>query len=400
MAAIEQARRLGRRFLMVDNGLVVAGFYLVFPLIGLHFIEQLGWAAAAVGLALGLRQLSQQGLGLISGSLSDRFGAKPMIVAGMLLRAAGFAVMAYAHQPALLLLSCILSGLGGSLFEPARGALVVKLTRPSERNRFYALMMTQESAAGVLGALVGTALLACDFYWVAMGGCAVFVLAAALNALLLPPYRVAVRRTSAFRAMRTVLHDRPFLLLVLTLSGYYVMQVQLMLLLPVLVTQVAGSARAVGWLYGMDAVLALLLLYPLARLGERHASEEARIVFGVGVMASSLAALALTRGTVAVFALLGSFFIGSMVVEPAREALLARRVHPSARASYFGMSRIGLALGGLFGYTSGGALLDHARAADHAGLPWLVLGAIGASTAAALAWQFVGHARPASAVRA
>ena len=41
----------------------------------------MGWAALMVGIALGLRQLVQQGLGIFGGAIADRFGAKPMIVA-------------------------------------------------------------------------------------------------------------------------------------------------------------------------------------------------------------------------------------------------------------------------------------------------------------------------------
>ncbi len=71
-----------------------------------------------VGIALGLRQLIQQGLGIFGGAIADRFGAKPLIVIGMLMRAAGFACMALAHEPWLLWLACMLSGLGGTLFDP------------------------------------------------------------------------------------------------------------------------------------------------------------------------------------------------------------------------------------------------------------------------------------------
>lgn len=173
MAGAQRARRLGKQFLMMDHMLVVAGFYLVFPIIGLHFVGHLGWSAASVGLALGARQVAQQGLALFGGSLSDRYGARPLIVAGMLLRASGFALMAFAASPAWLLVSCVASGLGGSLFEPARGALAVKLTRPAERPRFYSQLMMQESVSAVAGALLGTMLLGVDFLWVGLGGCAV-----------------------------------------------------------------------------------------------------------------------------------------------------------------------------------------------------------------------------------
>lgn len=385
MATAARARRLGKRFLMADHLLVVAGFYLVFPVVALHFVGQLGWAAASVGLALGVRQVAQQGLSLFGGSLSDHFGAKPMIIAGMLLRALGFAAMAFASNPALLLLSCILSGLGGALFDPARAALVVKLTRPAERPRFYSLLMMQESVAAVTGALAGTMLLGVDFLWVGLGGCATFVLAALANAWLLPAYRVATPGTSAMTAMRIPLRDKPYMLLVLTLSGYYIMTVQLMLLVPVTLTELSGTPRTVAWMYAMDAVLALTLLYPMARLGERYLSLEARLLAGIGVMCCAVLAMAAARGLAPMFICIATFYTGSLVAEPARESLVSRHALPAARASYMGLSRFGLAVGGLFGYTAGGWLLDWSRALRTPSLPWLVLAAIGLLTLSVLA---------------
>ena len=118
MSRVSQARSLGKYFLLVDNMLVVLGFFVVFPLISIRFVDQMGWAALMVGIALGLRQFVQQGLGVFGGAIADRFGAKPMIVTGMLLRAAGFATMAVAQEPWLLWFSCFLSGIGGTLFDP------------------------------------------------------------------------------------------------------------------------------------------------------------------------------------------------------------------------------------------------------------------------------------------
>ena len=51
---VERARRLGRWFLALDSLLVILGFFVVMPMISLRFVDQLGWAAGVVGLALGL----------------------------------------------------------------------------------------------------------------------------------------------------------------------------------------------------------------------------------------------------------------------------------------------------------------------------------------------------------
>ena len=156
MSRVSQARSLGKYFLLVDNMLVVLGFFVVFPLISIRFVDQMGWAALMVGIALGLRQLVQQGLGIFGGAIADRFGAKPMIVTGMLMRAGGFAAMAVAHEPWVLWFSCILSGLGGTLFDPPRAALVVKLVRPHQRGRVLYKQKIQERPRPGICALRGT----------------------------------------------------------------------------------------------------------------------------------------------------------------------------------------------------------------------------------------------------
>ncbi|EMF8143955.1 multidrug efflux MFS transporter MdtH [Serratia marcescens] len=388
MSLVSQARSLGKYFLLLDNLLVVLGFFVVFPLISIRFVDQLGWAALIVGIALGLRQLLQQGLGIFGGAIADRFGAKPMIVTGMLLRAAGFATMAMADTPWILWFSCALSALGGTLFDPPRTALVIKLTRPHERGRFFSLLMMQDSAGAVVGALIGSWLLQYDFHFVCWVGAAIFVLAAGWNAWLLPAYRISTVRIPMKEGMLRVLRDRRFLTYVLTLTGYYMLAVQVMLMMPIVVNEIAGSPAAVKWMYAIEAALSLSLLYPLARWGEKHFRLEQRLMAGLLLMTLSLLPIGLATSLQGVFTLICCFYLGSIIAEPARETLSASLADPRARGSYMGFSRLGLALGGALGYTGGGWMYDTGRTMNMPELPWLLLGAVGFATLLALYWQF------------
>lgn len=388
MSLVSQARSLGKYFLLLDNLLVVLGFFVVFPLISIRFVDQLGWAALVVGIALGLRQLLQQGLGIFGGAIADRFGAKPMIVTGMLLRAAGFATMAMADEPWILWFSCALSALGGMLFDPPRTALVIKLTRPHERGRFFSLLMMQDSAGAVVGALIGSWLLQYDFHFICWVGAAIFVLAAGWNAWLLPAYRISTVRVPMKEGLLRVLRDRHFLTYVLTLTGYYMLAVQVMLMMPIVVNEIAGSPAAVKWMYAIEAALSLSLLYPLARWGEKHFRLEQRLMAGLLLMTLSLLPIGLATSLQGVFTLICCFYLGSIIAEPARETLSASLADPRARGSYMGFSRLGLALGGALGYTGGGWMYDSGRAMNMPELPWLLLGAVGFATLLALYWQF------------
>lgn len=388
MSLVSQARSLGKYFLLLDNLLVVLGFFVVFPLISIRFVDQLGWAAVVVGAALGLRQLIQQGLGIFGGAIADRFGAKPMIVTGMLMRAAGFATMAMADQPWILWFSCALSALGGTLFDPPRTALVIKLTRPHERGRFYSLVMMQDSAGAVIGALIGSWLLQYDFHFVCWVGAGIFVLAAGWNAWLLPAYRISTVRAPMKEGMMRVLRDRRFLTYVLTLTGYYMLSVQVMLMLPIVVNEIAGSPTAVKWMYAIEAALSLSLLYPIARWSEKRFRLEQRLMAGLLLMTLSLIPVGLATSLQGVFTLICCFYLGSIIAEPARETLSASLADPRARGSYMGFSRLGLALGGAVGYTGGGWMYDTGHAVGMPELPWILLGIVGMITLLALYWQF------------
>lgn len=311
MSRVSQARNLGKYFLLIDNMLVVLGFFVVFPLISIRFVDQMGWAAVMVGIALGLRQFIQQGLGIFGGAIADRFGAKPMIVTGMLMRAAGFAT-----------------------------------------------------------------------------GAVLFVLCAAFNAWLLPAWKLSTVRTPVREGMTRVMRDKRFVTYVLTLAGYYMLAVQVMLMLPIMVNDVAGAPSAVKWMYAIEACLSLTLLYPIARWSEKHFRLEHRLMAGLLIMSLSMMPVGMVSGLQQLFTLICLFYIGSIIAEPARETLSASLADARARGSYMGFSRLGLAIGGAIGYIGGGWLFDLGKSAHQPELPWMMLGIIGIFTFLALGWQF------------
>ena len=388
MSRVSQARNLGKYFLLVDNMLVVLGFFVVFPLISIRFVDQMGWAALMVGIALGLRQFVQQGLGIFGGALADRFGAKPMIVTGMLMRAAGFASMGIAHEPWVLWLSCFLSGLGGTLFDPPRAALVVKLVRPQQRGRFFSLLMMQDSAGAVIGALLGSWLLQYDFRLVCAAGAVLFILCALFNAWLLPDWKLSTVRAPVREGLQRVVQDKRFVAYVLTLTGYYMLAVQVMLMLPLMVNDIAGSASAVKWMYAIEAALSLTLLYPIARWSEKRFRLEQRLMAGLLLMTLSMLPIGMVGSLQQLFMLICTFYIGSIIAEPARETLGASLADPRARGSYMGFSRLGLAFGGALGYAGGGWFFDAGKAMGQPELPWAMLALVGLLTLMALFWQF------------
>ena len=73
-----------------------------------------------IGLILGLRTFSQQGMFIVGGALSDRFGAKIIILCGCVIRVAGYLLLAFGHALWPIILGACLTGIGGALFSPSK----------------------------------------------------------------------------------------------------------------------------------------------------------------------------------------------------------------------------------------------------------------------------------------
>lgn len=99
----------------------------------------------------------------------------------------------------------------------------------------------QDSAGAVIGALIGSWLLQYDFHYVCWVGAAVFIIAAICNAWLLPAYRISTIRTPIKEGMGRVLKDKRFVTYVVTLAGYFMLSVQVMLMFPIVVNELAGT---------------------------------------------------------------------------------------------------------------------------------------------------------------
>lgn len=62
------------------------GFYAVVPFLALFLRDDMLLSGGLIGLVLGLRTFSQQGMFIVGGALSDRFGAKIIILFGCMVR--------------------------------------------------------------------------------------------------------------------------------------------------------------------------------------------------------------------------------------------------------------------------------------------------------------------------
>ncbi len=383
MTLSRAARYRGLILLIVINFMMYAGFFMVIPLVSVHYVQTLGFAAVTVGIALALRQLVQQGVSVGGGVLSDRFGGRGLITAGVLVRAAGFASLAFATTPPLLFFAMLLSALGGALFEAPSRAGIAALTTEDERARAFSINGVGGGLGMVIGPFVGSLLLDFGFSAVALAAAACFALIGAMS-LLLPPIETATDRSRLGFGLGLALRDRPFLIFTALLMGFWFMWVQLTISLPLAGERLANAADAVRWIYGVNAGMTVVLQLPVIGFMERWLRPLSILILGIALMALGLGMVALADSFPFLIGCVIVFTLGTLLATPSQQSVTAALADPRALGSYFGVNALALAVGGGLGNLSGGLLVDLANALQAPALPWIAFAYIGLASAIGL----------------
>ncbi|MFE2988489.1 MFS transporter [Streptomyces sp. NPDC059262] len=406
----------GLQLLMVNQFGINLGFYMLMPYLADHLAHGLGLAAWAVGLVLGVRNLSQQGMFWLGGTLADRIGYKPMILTGCALRTGAFALLAFADTLPALITASAATGFAGALFNPAVRAYLAQGAGQRRVEAFAAFNVFYQAGI-LLGPLAGLALLTLDFRLVCAVSAAVFGVLAVVQARALPARRPGPdpQRTGGWRGIvsdwRTVARNRPFVLFSAAMAGSYLLAFQTYLALPLQARALVGddSGAVMGVVFAVSALVAVAGQLRLTDWARNRLDPPKAIAIGLAVMGSAFlpllpgphhsahglaAALGLGR-LVACAALLAA---GSALLYPFEMDTLVRLSGERLVATYYGAysTVAGIAVAG--GNLAVGALFDLATTLNAPWLPWTALTALGLGCAAALTGlRHTGHLQAAPA---
>ncbi|MFI7553214.1 MDR family MFS transporter [Micromonospora sediminimaris] len=405
-AALSQVGSFNRpiQLLLINQLTINVGFYMLMPYLAGYLSNNLAMATWMVGLILGMRNLSQQGMFLIGGSLADRIGYKPMILAGLGLRVAGFAMLGFTQSVPTLLVASALTGLAGALFNPAVRAYLA--AEAGERKvEAFALFNVFYQAGILVGPLIGLALLGVAFRWVCVVAAALFLVLLVLQARALPSRRGSGDKPqqSMLADWRQVVRHRPFLLFSLAMIGSYVLNFQVYLGLPIEVRRVTGGETGVAALFAISGILTVVGQVRLtnkikARWTPAHAITRGLLLMGASFLPLALAAglpsastsrplgwfnYLLALAPVLISTVLLTF--ATMIVYPFEMATIVNLAGERTVATYYGfyntLSGIGIAAGNLLT----GLALDAGRSNGFPALPWIALTATGIVCATAIA---------------
>ena len=353
------------------------GMFLILPVFAVHAAGMPGGDnAAMVGFAFGVYGLTQALFQFPLGAASDRFGRKPVIVAGLLVMLAGSLAAAVAETVAGLAVGRAIQGAGA--ISAALGALLADATRASQRTKAMALV------GAMIGVSFAVSLIAAPLLYRAVGLSGLFVLTGILAVAGIAIVAWAVPtppRSSPARARHSdaALHAAPPHDATATIgaptrwtdgdllrldAGIFVLhfaQTAMFVVIPSRLVA-AGLALPEHWkIYLPVLVASFAAMMPPLNRAERTGRLRALFLFAILLLVVTHLGFAFVpTGLVALSAMLLLFFIGFNMLEALIPSLVSRLAPAAARGAALGVYNTSQSLGIFAGGALGGVLVERA----------------------------------------
>ncbi len=334
------------------------GLFLILPVFSVHAREIPGGDnLTLVGIALGAYGLTQAMLQIAFGAASDRFGRKPVIIAGLVIFAAGSFVAALAPDIWWMIAGRVLQGAGA--ISAAVTALAADLTREQHRTKVMAMI---GSSIGVVFALsLVAAPVLYDF--IGLGGLFAMTGALALGAILLVLYVVPEPPPPEHHAagpvpFSRIAFDPQLLRLNFGIFSLHLAQMAMFVVIPRALVSAGGLELGQHWKVYLPAVLlSFVLMVPAIIVAEKK--NRMKPIFNGAialVLATQLGFALFGNGLWALAFFLFVFFVGFNVLEASLPSMISRIAPPQAKGLALGIYNTTQAFGLFVGGALGGFL--------------------------------------------
>ena len=337
--------RLGILFVTVLVDLI--GFGIVLPILPLY-AAGFGAEGLETGLLISVYSLVQLVMAPLWGRLSDRVGRRPILILGLVGSAVAYVVFARADSLAMLFLSRIIGGIGGSTI-PVAQAYIADVTPPERRAGNMGLIGAAFGLGFVIGPLLGGPVLSplspgepTVPGYTAAALCLVNAVAAIL---WLPESRgpgpaTAPSRFDLRAALARVATSRQILL---TLATYLCITMAFSTLQPTLSLlaseRFAMGTREAGYLFGLLGAVSAIVQGAIVRRVVPRTGELALLRASALPFAAGLALIGLSAQTPALLLGLVLLGIGYGGAVPSILGLLSRSVEPERQGAVLGVGQ-------------------------------------------------------------
>ena len=329
------------------------GLFLILPVFAVHARHLPGGDdEALIGLALGIYGLTQGVLQIPYGAASDRWGRKPVIIAGLILFALGSFFAAFATSLWMTVIGRAIQGAGA--ISAAVTAFIADATRDEHRTTAMAMV------GASIGLTFALSLVAAPPLYAAIGMGGLFALTGVLAVLatgvvvwIVPPAAAKIRHESRAH-WREVVFDPQLLRLNFGIFALHAVQMAMFVVIPVLMVERGLPLPHHWWVYLPVVLVSFALMMPPIIAAERRGRTRTLMLSAIALMLVVQLGFGWWLPSLAWIAIwLLLFFVAFNILEASLPSLVSRMAPASSKGFALGVynttQSIGLFVGGALG---------------------------------------------------
>lgn len=345
----QQLARLDRpsQIVIALQFFVNASTFTSFPLISV-WMTKLGHDGNLIASVLTIVLVMSKGLPLICGHYVDRLGAKRFLIAGLLIRFAGFLSLAFAVDTVPLIMTAVLLGLGAAAYESASYGLLAQ--GPQEQRQFLFLVNNQALNLGViLGPAIGAALIHIDLRSTFLVS-SIFFLISAISAFILLPRGTSndTGENHVIKSLFNLFSDRKFALFCVIMIPWWIVFAQLYTSFPLYyfsLTKDISSSQDIFILNGVTGVVFSIFVVLLIK----KYSEMTLITSAFLILALLFMVIPFANIRILFLVIIALYTITETLILPSSDSEIGKIAKKGKEAAYFGAAHISWIIGGTIG---------------------------------------------------
>ena len=334
------------------------GLFLLLPVFAVAAVGLVGGNdPAKIGLAMGMYGLTQAFMQIPFGLASDRFGRRPVVLAGLCLFVIGSVVCALSHDLFWITVGRAIQGSGA--ISAAVTAWLADATRPEVRTRAMAMVggsIGLSFAVSLVAAplIVGRGGLAGLFWTIALLGVVCLVVAR----WIVPVVPRTPKAAEPAKPMQVLTHI-DLLRLNFGVFCLHLIQVAMFVVVPPLFIKEGGLTSAELWKVYLPVILgSFVFMVPAVFVAEKHRAHRAVLRLAVAGLVVVCALLpAASHGFYTLAIALTGFFVMFNVLEALQPSLVSRVAPPELKGLALGFYNTSQAAGLFLGGALGGVLV-------------------------------------------